>query len=74
MPPDEEHPQVAAHSLGFSGPFRLTREMPWARGEPPPQGSESMRLRAMAMDLEGGSSTSARSPQKGITLTWSRDV
>ena len=48
--------------------------MPWARGEPPPQGRESMRLRAIAMDLEGGSSTSARSPQKGITLTWSRDV
>ena len=56
------------------GRLGLTREMPWARGEPPPQGSESMRLRAMAMDLEGGSSTSARSPQKGMTLTWSRDV
>lgn len=51
-----------------------TREMAWARGEPPPQGSESRRRRAIAMDLEGGSSTSALSPQKGITQTWSRDV
>lgn len=54
--------------------MRGTREIAWARGEPPPQGRESRRRRAMAMDLEGGSSTSALSPQKGITQTWSRDV
>ena len=37
-------------------------EMPCASGEPPPHGSASRRRRAIAIDLLGGSSTSARSP------------
>ena len=47
------------------GRLGLTREMPWARGEPPPQGSESMRLRAMAMDLEGGKQHLGPVPAEG---------
>ena len=50
---------------------RLTRDKAWARGDPPPQGKVSSRFLAMEMDLEGGSSTSALSPQKGIRETWS---
>lgn len=44
---------------------------PWARGEPPPQGSLSRRLLAIAIDLEGGRRTSAESPRKGIIETYS---
>jgi hypothetical protein len=43
-------------------PVRTASERPCASGEPPPQGSWSRRRRAMEMDLEGGSSTSALSP------------
>lgn len=43
---------------------------PWARGEPPPQGSLSSLFLAMAMDLEGGRRTSACSPLKGMMATW----
>ena len=50
---------------------RLTRDKAWARGDPPPQGKVSSRFLAMEIDLEGGSSTSALSPQKGIRETWS---
>jgi len=50
---------------------RLTRDKAWARGDPPPQGKVSNRFLAIEMDLEGGSSTSALSPQKGIRDTWS---
>jgi len=50
-------------------PRRVAVDRPCARGEPPPQGRESMRLRAMAIDLEGGSSTSALSPKKGTRAT-----
>lgn len=42
---------------------------PWARGEPPPQGSFSSRFLAIAIDLEGGRSTSAESPRKGMIDT-----
>ena len=49
----------------------LTRDRAWARGEPPPQGRVSNRFLAMEIDLEGGRSTSALSPQKGIRDTWS---
>lgn len=41
---------------------RSAVDRPWARGDPPPQGSWSRRRRAMEMDLLGGSSTSALSP------------
>jgi hypothetical protein len=37
----------------------LTVLRPWAKGEPPPHGSFSRRFRAIAMDLDGGSRTSA---------------
>jgi len=67
-------PGILVRYYKYSLSLMLTREMPCARGEPPPQGRESMRFRAMAMDLEGGNSTSALSPQKGITQTWSREV
>mmetsp|Transcript_105089 Transcript_105089/g.177499 ORF Transcript_105089/g.177499 Transcript_105089/m.177499 type:complete len:207 (-) Transcript_105089:1901-2521(-) len=53
-------------------PVRTAVLMAWARGDPPPHGIDSSRSRAMAMDLVGGSSTSARSPWNGITLTLSR--
>jgi hypothetical protein len=41
---------------------RTAVEMPCASGLPPPHGSWSSRLRAMLMDLLGGSSTSALLP------------
>lgn len=43
-------------------PVLAASDSPCARGDPPPHGSVSMRLRAIEMDLEGGSSTSALSP------------
>ena len=43
-------------------PTRVAVESPCASGEPPPQGSLSRRRRAMEMEREGGSSTSALSP------------
>lgn len=49
----------AARTCMACVPKRMASERPWASGEPPPQGSVSRRRRAMAMDLEGGSSTSA---------------
>ena len=43
-------------------PNLTASESPWASGEPPPHGSWSRRLLAMAMDLDGGRSISALSP------------
>mmetsp|Transcript_3807 Transcript_3807/g.13362 ORF Transcript_3807/g.13362 Transcript_3807/m.13362 type:complete len:216 (+) Transcript_3807:532-1179(+) len=55
-------------------PTRVAVDRPCARGEPPPHGILSRRLRAMAMDFVGCSSTSASSPRNGMMHTWSRLV
>mmetsp|Transcript_69814 Transcript_69814/g.102309 ORF Transcript_69814/g.102309 Transcript_69814/m.102309 type:complete len:203 (-) Transcript_69814:1661-2269(-) len=43
-----------------------------AKGDPPPHGMVSSLFLAIEMDLVGGSSTSARSPWKGMRQIWSR--
>jgi hypothetical protein len=73
----ESHPNLHEHrsreaNCDDEDVKKLTVVSPWARGDPPPQGSLSSRFLAMAIDREGGKSTSAASPLKGIMETCRR--
>ena len=53
-------------------PTRAATDNPCAKGEPPPHAMVSRRFLAIAIDRDGGKSTSASSPRKGTMDTMSR--